>query len=83
MDVVLNFHTAFYDESGDLCGIKLSNSSAKTKFRSCCKDNGSRADLPTLYRNYVSASYVASDPASTILPSTLDQNLTQVYDRIL
>ena len=49
VDIVLNFHTAFYDESGDLVGVKTSGRRT------------SKADFKKLYYNYATGcEYFAS-----------------------
>lgn len=51
-----NSHTAFYNDSGDLCGIKMSG------------DAHGKADLKALYMNY-SKNWMVIDVAS-VLPGT-------------
>ena len=56
VDVILNFHTAYYDDSGGLCGVKVATGGQK---------QASTADLSALYLNYAKG-WMAIDVASVL-----------------
>ena len=63
VDVFLNFHTAYYDDSGDLRGVKAPG----TRSKYCCQKSNqvSTADLSALYLNYPKG-WMAIDVASVL-----------------
>lgn len=62
LDVVMNFHTAYYDASGDLKGVKTTGADA------------GKADLKALYLNYCKG-WMLIDVASVVPMSWIVRNL--------